>query len=146
MWFPPALVPSWIVRDVAARHYAARLACSAAAFALVALGPHATGVLASATGSRCLMLSWLGWPCPGCGLTTSLQALAAGDLMASWRANPAGIAVAMVLAGQAALSAVGLSRRGGGDVAIHGWLDGLDRVLMGSLGAAWAARIVGTWL
>ena len=145
MWLPAALVPSSIARDASARHLAARVACSAGAFALVALVPHAIDGVASITGSRCLMQAWLGWPCPGCGITTSLRALGAGDLTASLHANPAGVVVAAVLLVQGALSAAALSRRSGGDPRIHQWLNRLDRILAGGIGAAWTARIAGLW-
>ncbi len=39
----------------------------------------------------CLFHALLGIPCPGCGITTSLIAIAAGDPMASWQSNPVGI-------------------------------------------------------
>jgi hypothetical protein len=146
MWLPASIVPSWIARDASSRHLAARLACSVAAFGLVALLPHAPEALATASGSRCLAQAWLGWPCPGCGITTSLLALGRGDLAAAMRANPAGLAVAAVLVGQGLLSAVGLWLRDAPAPAIHVWLGRLDRILLGSLGAAWTARILATWL
>jgi hypothetical protein len=146
MWLPPAFVPSSIARDASSRHLAARLACSAGAFALVALLPGATDALASATGSRCLMLAWLGIPCPGCGITTSLRALGAGNVVASLQANPAGVVVAAVLLGQGVLAATGLWRQSGPALDIHRWLGRLDRVLAGGLGVAWIARIAAVWL
>ena len=146
MWLPTSVVPSWIARDASSRHLVARVAVSVGAVGLVVALPNALETLADVSGSRCLALSWLGWPCPGCGITTSLQALAGGDLAAALGANPAGPAVAAVLIGQGLLAGVGLRRRVAPDPAIHSWLDRLDRILVGSLGAAWAARIVGTWL
>ena len=145
MWLPASFVPSWIARDASSRHLAGRVACSVGAFVLVAALPSAADALAAASGSQCLALTWLGWPCPGCGITTSLRALAAGDVAAAMHANPAGLAVAVVLVGQGVLAGVGLWRRAG-ESAIHTWLGRLDRVLLGSLGAAWVARIVGTWV
>jgi hypothetical protein len=134
-----------MARDAAARHLAARVACSTGAFALIALLPHAVDTIASATGSGCLMQAWLGWPCPGCGITTSLRALGAGDVPASLHANPAGVVVAFVLVAQGALSAAALWRRSPAHPGIHAWLNRLDRVLAVGIGAAWAARIVGLW-
>jgi len=91
------------------------------------------------------MQAWLGWPCPGCGITTSLRALGAGDVLASLQANPAGVVVAAVLVAQGGLAAAGLWRRAGVDPEIHRWLNRLDRLLAGGIGAAWAARIAGLW-
>jgi hypothetical protein len=91
------------------------------------------------------MQAWLGWPCPGCGITTSLRALGAGDVPASLHANPAGVVVAFVLVAQGALSAAALWRRSPAHPGIHAWLNRLDRVLAVGIGAAWAARIVGLW-
>lgn len=145
MWLPAALIPVPVAREASSRHLAARLACSAGAFALVALWPRTFDAIASATGSRCVMQAWFGWPCPGCGITTSLRALGAGDVLASLHANPAGVVVAAVLLAQGGLSAAGLWRRSGADPEIHRWLNRLDRLLAGGIGAAWAARIAGLW-
>jgi hypothetical protein len=47
---------------------------------------------AAATVPRlCLFRALLGIPCPGCGITTSLIAVAAGDRVTSWQSNPVGI-------------------------------------------------------
>src|SRR5689334_11545636 len=102
MWLPAAFIPVKVAREASARHLAARLACSVGAFALVALLPRSIDAIASVTGSRCVMQAWLGWPCPGCGITTSLRALGAGDVVASLHANPAGVVVAAVLLAQGA--------------------------------------------
>jgi hypothetical protein len=146
MWLPASVIPAWIARDLPARHLAARLVCSLGAFALVAVFPEAMDAVAASSGSRCLMRAWLGWPCPGCGITTSLRALASGHFGASLEANPAGVAVAAVLVAQGLVAARGLWLERAADSAPHAWLDRLDRVLVGSLGAAWAARLIGMWL
>ena len=46
-----------------------------------------------------------GWPCPSCGLTTSVSAAVQGDVRGSWRAHPFGPVLA---AGAAVLAAGGL--------------------------------------
>ena len=49
--------------------------------------------------------SWIaekGWPCPTCGLTTSLAAAADGDFIAAFRAQPFGLVVFLVAAALAA--------------------------------------------
>ncbi len=38
----------------------------------------------------CTLLSICGFPCPSCGMTTSISLLVHGDLAAAWRANCAG--------------------------------------------------------
>lgn len=43
----------------------------------------------------CLMRVCFGIPCPGCGITHSLKALATGHWQASRTANPAGLAVGL---------------------------------------------------
>ena len=51
--------------------------------------------------------SWIaeeGWPCPTCGLTTSLAAAANGDFIAAFRAQPFGLAVFLAAAALAAAS------------------------------------------
>lgn len=39
-----------------------------------------------------------GWPCPSCGLTTSVSAMTHGRVGLAWRAQPFGIAIAVWLA------------------------------------------------
>jgi hypothetical protein len=144
MWIPPALIPARFARDAWTRHLAARVACSAGT-AAVLLG--APGLVAAAAGwadAHCLMWTLAGCPCPGCGVTTSLIALGAGDLRQALRSNPAGIAVAAALAAQAILAAHGM-RRGGHEPAGRAWLGRLDRLVVGALAAAWMARLWGGW-
>ena len=52
----------------------------------------------------CLFRSLLGVPCPGCGITTSLFALARFDMRSSVLANPAGVLVAASLMAQASVN------------------------------------------
>ena len=82
-------------------------------------------------------------PCPGCGITTSLLALARGDVQASWSANPAGLGVAALLAGQAVVAAVAMRRGAPGSGGLP-WLAWLDRMAMGGLVAAWVGRLMWT--
>ena len=71
------------------------------------LKPHASG-----TGTHqelglppCAMLSLTGWPCPTCGLTTSVSALVHGRWALAFKAHPFGL---VLLAGVAALLAAGV--------------------------------------
>ncbi len=48
----------------------------------------------------CLFQYFLHIPCPGCGVTHAIFALARLDLAAAWRANPAGIIVAALFISQ----------------------------------------------
>ncbi len=45
----------------------------------------------------CSFLARTGWPCPTCGLTTSLAAMAHGDVALACRAHPFGVAVFLAL-------------------------------------------------
>ena len=141
MWLPTSAIPASIARDDWSRHLAARLGASIlAATALVAV-PHALPAIARWTDAGCLFHGLTGLPCPGCGITTSLLALARGDAQASWAANPAGFGVAALLVGQAVVALVVMRRR----ASSHGglpWLAWLDRMAMGGLLAAWAGRLM----
>jgi hypothetical protein len=44
----------------------------------------------------CLAQTLLGIPCPGCGITHALTAMARLDLRLSWNSNPAGMALALL--------------------------------------------------
>ena len=90
----------------------------------------------------CLLRAVSGWSCPGCGITTSLLALASADVGAAVRANPAGPGVAALLGGQAVVAAVGLGR---GAAAGTGrlWLRGLDWLAIAGLTGTWLARLAG---
>jgi hypothetical protein len=142
MWLPAFAVPACFARDDGSRHLVARLgASSLAVVALVALPPMLPA-LARWTDAACLFRGLTGLPCPGCGITTSLLALARGDAQASWAANPAGVAVMTLLAGQAVVAAVAMRH----DAPIHrslSWLTCLDRMAIGALAAVWVGRL--TW-
>jgi Protein of unknown function (DUF2752) len=143
MWFPASAIPARLAPDDWSRHLAARLAASMlAAVALIAL-PGAMPAVARWTGAACLFRGLTGLPCPGCGITTSLLALGRGDLQASWAANPAGVAVAVLLAGQAGVALVAI-RRSRGDTRGMRSLTWLDRIGLGGLLAAWAGRLMWT--
>jgi hypothetical protein len=109
--------------------------------------PQALPALARWTDAACLLQVLFGLPCPGCGITTSLLALGRADVAASWAANPAGLAVAGLLVGQALVAATAL-RASTSTAGVPGalglrWLFWLDRVALGGLLAAWIARLVG---
>ena len=55
----------------------------------------------------CLMQWLLSVPCPGCGITTSLLAVAHQHVGVAWRANPAGPVLSLHLVLQAILGTVG---------------------------------------
>lgn len=62
----------------------------------------------------CHILSTLGFPCPSCGMTTSISLLAHGDLPAAWQTNWAGVCVGtagFVATGWLALLAAGMRRQ-----------------------------------
>jgi Protein of unknown function (DUF2752) len=143
MWLPASAIPPCIARDDWSRHLVARLGASIlAATALVAV-PHALPRIAQWADAACLFRGLTGLPCPGCGITTSLLAVARGDAGASWSANPAGFAVAALLVGQMVVATVAL-RRGASSSGGLTWLAWLDRLAMGCLMAAWAGRLMWT--
>ena len=39
----------------------------------------------------CGMLARTGWPCPSCGMTTSMSAMAHGRIALAWKAHPFGV-------------------------------------------------------
>jgi len=143
MWLPASALPARVARDDRSRHLLARLGASIlAATTLVAL-PGVIPAIARWTDAACLFGGLTGLPCPGCGITTSLLALARGDARAAWSANPAGFGVAALLLGQAVVACVAMRRRGPASGAL-GWLAWLDRLAIGGLMAAWAGRLVWT--
>ena len=50
-----------------------------------------------ADASTCLFRAVTGHPCPGCGMTHALIALACGDWRAAWQFNPNSYAVAPIV-------------------------------------------------
>ena len=90
MWLPASAIPARIARDDWSRHLVARLGASILAATALVAAPHALAAIARWTDAACLFRGLTGLPCPGCGITTSLLALARGDAQASWSANPAG--------------------------------------------------------
>ncbi len=52
----------------------------------------------------CSMLARTGWPCPTCGVTTSVAAMAHGDVLAALKAQPFGV---VIFAATAALAVAG---------------------------------------
>ena len=45
----------------------------------------------------CSILVQTGWPCPSCGLTTSMAAMAHGKIALAWRAHPFGVAAFLLV-------------------------------------------------
>jgi len=146
MWLPAFAVPARIAPDAWTRHAVARLGASMLAAGVLIGWPHAMAALARWTDAACLLRALTGLPCPGCGITTSLLALGRGDVAASWAANPAGLAVAGLLVGQALVAAAALrattSAAGRPVVVWLRCLSWLDRAALGGLLAAWVGRLV----
>ena len=143
MWLPASAIPACIARDDWSRHLAARFGASILAAAALIAVPHAIPAIARWTDAACLVRGLTGLPCPGCGITTSLLALARGDAQASWSANPAGFGVAALLVGQAVVAIVAI-RRGASGTGGLPWLAWLDRMAIGGLMAAWVGRLMWT--
>ncbi|HUT59012.1 MAG TPA: DUF2752 domain-containing protein [Phycisphaerae bacterium] len=88
---------------------AAALGCVAAFWAAGLLAPSSEGF-----GTHrqlglpyCSFLARTGWPCPTCGLTTSMSAAARGRIAAAWAAQPFGV---LVMAGIWAIGAAGAAQ------------------------------------
>ena len=109
--------------------------------------------------SFCPFRVWSGLPCPGCGLTRSVVALAHGDLAGSLYFHPLGAAVvlALVSVAVAELALAGRRLRAGqarGSLSTVALLDRAARgplpwVAVAALALVWAVRIPlflnGTW-
>jgi hypothetical protein len=144
MWLPASAVPACLARDDWSRHLVARLGASGLAVAVIVAFPLVFPAIARWTDAACLFRGLTAVPCPGCGITTSLLALARGDTQAAWAANPAGFAVTALLVGQAAVAAVAMRR----DAPVHHglrWLTCLDGMAILGLAAVWVGRLVGTF-
>jgi hypothetical protein len=140
MWLPSAVVPS--AGDAWTRHLVARIGGSLVAAGVLLAGQDQLAALASWTHAGCVVRAVTGGPCPGCGVTTSLLALAAFDAGAALRANPAGLAVAGMLVGQPVVALAAL-RRGAAVGAGWRWLQAMDWVVVGALLAVWVGRLAG---
>jgi hypothetical protein len=62
--------------------------------------------------------------------------------VAACAANPAGLAVATLLIGQALVAAAALRSTGLGDDAGYAWFARLDRMMIGGLAAVWVGRLI----
>lgn len=79
---------------------AALFACASVALAFAfALSPDPRGFgTHESLGLRpCLFTYWTGYPCPGCGLTTSIVCAVHGRFAESFAAHPAGLPITAVL-------------------------------------------------
>src|SRR5215203_4153002 len=143
MWLPPFAIPARLARDGWSRHLVARLGASLLAALTLVAAPQIVPAVGRWTDATCLFRGLTGVPCPGCGITTSLLALARGDAVASWSANPAGFGIAALLVGQVVVAWLAMQR---GLLAHAGlrWLTWLDRIAIGGLAVAWVGRLAGT--
>jgi hypothetical protein len=90
------LLPNWLLARLALTP-AQRIHLNAFASILVAA---AATPLAVKLPHICLFQYFLHIPCPGCGITHALFALARLDVSTAWHANPAGIILAAFLVSQ----------------------------------------------
>jgi hypothetical protein len=141
------------------RVFAAMIAAAMAAILVVAwrLEPHPSGygTATELTWPACSVVTNTGWPCPMCGMTTSVSATVHGQWGLAWRAQPfglvftAGVLAAVLLAtvvairpmmGLRYLAAMRLNRWWvlvGAVMLLTGW--GLN-VLMGMARGTWPVR------
>ena len=89
----------------------------------------------------CLFKALTGVPCPGCGVTRSILALASGHFAEAWRANPAGPFVALFFAASAAVAALEVSGVMREDAAARARIVA-DRGLAAILVTVWTYRVL----
>ncbi|MCJ7543829.1 MAG: DUF2752 domain-containing protein [Phycisphaerae bacterium] len=92
----------------------------------------------------CSFLDRTGWPCPTCGMTTSLAAMAHGDVALAFRAQPFGVGVFVVLVAAALAGGVELLAAWPilGHVRPRLWW---GPVAVGALLLSWAVRLAVGW-
>lgn len=127
---PQAVAPAAVSNPAIHRMIGVALAGPSLAMLLIAcwLQPRASGY---GTHEQlhlpaCGTLATTGWPCPSCGLTTSVSQSVRGNVVAAWHANPFGIA----------LTAVAVTL-----VALGSWQAATGRRILAKLGPwpVWAA-------
>jgi hypothetical protein len=94
----------------------------------------------------CALMEFTGFPCPGCGVTTSLSHLAHGHWRAALAAQPIGVALA--LAAGLALLWSSLETVRGGDVWASfrkTWRPWMSWSLAAAMLAGWIYKIVDTY-
>jgi hypothetical protein len=125
------------------------LACGVLVLAVVLSVRNSTEVLLPVFGvplpELCMSKRYLGFDCPGCGLTRCFISLARGDLAAAWQYNPAGLWLFGMLAAQIPFRSLQLLRirRGLPELttgSLAQWLFGILGVL---LVGQWLLRLVG---
>ena len=97
----------------------------------------------------CTFLGETGYPCPSCGMTTSVSAAARGRIALAWRAHPFGAAL---LAWIVVLGLVGAAELAGGRSVVHrlrpGWWwlwAGVGGLLAGWVWVLVAGTLDGRW-
>ena len=87
----------------------------------------------------CKMLELTGWPCPGCGVTTSVALAARGRIVASFLNQPFGLAVALAMPLCVVWAFVGVVR--GRDLYRE-----LVRVRLGRWGVLLVVLLIASWV
>jgi len=126
---PAAVVPAGRIRVRGLAVAAGAWAAIAAAACLVP-DPSGCGTHEQLGLPPCSFLARTGWPCPSCGLTTSVAATSRGRVVFGFKAHPFGV---MVVAGLAVLGLAGAVEAVGGRDTI--------RLLRPGMLWAWAAII-----
>jgi hypothetical protein len=106
--------------------------------------PSGTGTHRQLHLPACSFLARTGWPCPSCGLTTSLAAMAHGRLGLAWKAHPFGMVLFAALVGLAGAGTVeaATGRNLLGRLARPGWW---ALACIGGLLAGWVVRLLVGW-
>ncbi len=87
----------------------------------------------------CGFLVYTGYPCPGCGLTTSFAHMIRFEVIGAFHANPFGILLFLCTAAMVPLASVGILRR-------MPVIDTLDRLHAEKIAIALSVVSIGVWL
>lgn len=90
--------------EAQSRYHAALLAAAVAVLAAACVltndGDARVALAGIPLPELCWWRRWLGWECPGCGLTRSFVALAHGDFWGAWQFKPLGVLLFAIVAAQ----------------------------------------------
>jgi Protein of unknown function (DUF2752) len=89
----------------------------------------------------CLMQKVFGVPCLGCGISHSIIAMLRLNPVMAWRANPAGIGVALTFCFQLVARPIAIMIPAIGDAVSHASRF-IGKAVLGSLMAVWIFRVI----
>jgi hypothetical protein len=89
----------------------------------------------------CLIRTFLGIPCPGCGVSHSIMAILHLNLIMAWNANPAGIAVALFFCFQLVARPIAIMAPRTSDLISHASRY-ISNLVLGGLLVVWILRVI----